>query len=276
MKYTILSIAGVALVAAGIAGLVFCVLGIVVLGQVQNRIEAFATEQLAVTNQALSATSEGLALAETALSQTAGAVSTLEGTIRTISQSVDDTQPTLEAIALFLGEELPAMIDSTQETLRGAATSAQLIDDFLYFVSSIPLLGTSKYNPEVPLHQGLADVADSLDQIPVSLGLAEEGLGAAGANLETLGRDFAQMADDIGQVGTSLEQAQPILAEYQAVVGDLTTLIDSINQGLPRWLGWLRLGLSLALVWLGIAQIALITQGGELVARSRALGNKPV
>jgi hypothetical protein len=34
----------------------------------------------------------------------------------------------------------------------------------------------------------------------------------------------------------------------------------------------LRLGLSLVLIWLGIAQIALITQGWELLAHSRKEG----
>jgi hypothetical protein len=38
---------------------------------------------------------------------------------------------------------------------------------------------------------------------------------------------------------------------------------------LPGWLSVIRLGISLMLIWLGIAQIGLLTQGWELIQRSR-------
>jgi hypothetical protein len=144
-----------------------------------------------------------------------------------------------------------------------------LVDDILGFITVIPLLGTDRYNPEVPLHQGLAEVADSLDGIPNALGTAEQGITAAGANLETLTGDFDQMAAEIGQVAATLEGAGPVLVQYQQVVADLQGLVTTVRDGLPQWLDWLRLGLSLVLVWLGIAQIGLIAQGWDLVGRSR-------
>jgi hypothetical protein len=269
MKDTLIRIAGIALVVAGIAGLVFCLVALVALGQIQDRVESTASEQLDVIDRALAATADGLALVENSLTQATSTVEALETTMADVGQAIGDTVPTIDSLADFLGEQLPATIGHTQETLRSAATSAQLVDDILGFITVIPLLGTDRYNPEVPLYQGLADVADSLDGIPNALGTAEQGIAAAGANLETLTGDFDQMAAEIGQVVASLEDAGPVLVQYQQVVADLQALVNTVRDGLPRWLGWLRLGLSLVLVWLGIAQVGLITQGWELVGRSR-------
>ena len=81
--------------------------------------------------------------------------------------------------------------------------------------------------------------------------------------------DFATMAESIAGLTTSLEKGQSVVVQYQDIVGDMQGLVVSVKQGLPQWLRWLRLGLSLVLLWLGIAQIGLLTQGWELIARSR-------
>ena len=77
------------------------------------------------------------------------------------------------------------------------------------------------------------------------------------------------MAGDIGRVATSIGSAQAVLAQYKGVIGQLESSIDWVSSALPSWINWLRLGLSALLIWLGIAQLALITQGWELIGRSR-------
>jgi hypothetical protein len=44
--------------------------------------------------------------------------------------------------------------------------------------------------------------------------------------------------------------------------------VTNARDNLPEWLRWARFGLSLVLIWLGIAQLGLLTQGWELVRRS--------
>jgi hypothetical protein len=172
-------------------------------------------------------------------------------------------------VGKLLGETLPATIETAQGTLRSISSSAQLVDDILYVVTSLPLLNLEDYNPEVPLSSGFSDVADDLNQIPKTLGSMEQDLTTATENLGVLQQDFTTMANDIGRVTNSLESAESILAEYQGIVADLQSQVDSIRQRMPQWLRLLQLGISLGLVWLGIAQIGLITQGFELIGRSR-------
>jgi len=257
--------AGIALIIAGIAGLVFSIGGLVVLPRLERQVDAVAAEQLEVLDRALAATLDGLITAETSLEQAVEAVDALEGVMVDVGLAINDTAPILDVAAELLGEQLPATINATQETLTSVATSAQLVDDILGVISVIPFLGTDRYNPDVSLHQGFQDVSDGLDGIPELLLTAGEGLSAGTESLQDVEKGFAAMGQSIGATTTSLESAQTVLNDYQQIVTDLHATLLSVSDSLPGWLRALRWGLTLALIWLGVAQIALITQGWELL-----------
>lgn len=268
MRRTLMRVAGTALIVAGVSGLIFSIVGLVVLGKVQRSIEASVTENLGLVGDALAATSEGLALAQTSLTQATNTIEALADTAAGTGEAMSGTVSTVDAVAEFLGEQLPATVRTTQSTLVSAATSAKLVDDVLALITAIPFLGTAQYNPEVPLHQGLEEIAAGLDGIPDSLGTIQEGLVAASGDLKGFGDDLHLMASNIGQIATSVESAESVLVQYQDIVANLQDLVASVQEALPEWLFWLRLGLSLVLIWLGIAQIGLLTQGWELIGRS--------
>ena len=136
-------------------------------------------------------------------------------------------------------------------------------------VTTIPLLGLDRYDPEVPLSEGVMEVASSLDGIPRSLSKAQEGLVSASDSLETMQTEIDGLSGEVGQIGMTLEGSRAVIQEYQAVVAEMQGMVSMVQQGLPQWLNWARWGLWLLLIWLGIAQFGLITQGWELVARSR-------
>jgi methyl-accepting chemotaxis protein len=269
IKRILVRSAGIALVVAGVSGLIFCIVGLIVLGQAQQIVEATVIKNLALVDQALAATAEGLTLAETSLSQSTATIESLAGTSAGVGQAIEGTIPTVETIAQFLGEQLPATLDSTQETLVSAATTAKVVDDALAVITAIPFLGTTRYNPEVPLYLGLEDIASSLDTIPASLKEIQKGLDATSSDLQVLAEDLTAMAGNISQIATSVASAQSVLVQYQDVVADLQALVGSVQEALPNWLRMLRWSLSLVLVWLGIAQLGLMAQGWELVNRSR-------
>jgi hypothetical protein len=61
-----------------------------------------------------------------------------------------------------------------------------------------------------------------------------------------------------------------VITKYQDIVGELRGEVAEVRRDLPGWLSAVRVGVSLVLLWLGIAQIGLLTQGWELILRSRA------
>jgi hypothetical protein len=262
--------AGISLIVAGILGLVLSIGGLIILPRLERQAEAVAMEQLEVLDRALAATLDGLMTAETSLVQAAEAVDTLEGIMIDVGLAINDTAPILDVAAELLGEQLPTTINATQETLTSVATSAQLVDDILGMISVIPLLGTDRYNPDVSLHQGFQDVSDGLDGIPELLFTAGEGLSAGTESLQGVEKGFAAMGRSIGETMTSLGSAQTVLQDYQRIVGDLHDTLLSVRESLPGWLRALRWGLTLVLIWLGVAQIGLMTQGWELLGRRSA------
>jgi hypothetical protein len=274
LKRALVRLVGVTLLLAGIVGLLFSIAGLVVLDRVRDQAEAFAIGQLDLLEQALTTTAEGLALADTSLSQAAETVVTLEQTMSGVSLAVSDTVPMVDVIADLIGEQLPTTIGVTQDTLYSVATSAQVVDDVLALITSIPFLGTARYDPKVPLHLGFEEVAASLDGIPESLVATQDGLTATRDHLQGLQQDFAAMAEDIGQVGTSVKDAQLVLDQYQEIVIDLQEMLSSVRQSLPGWLAGVQVAASLLLIWVGIAQLGLITQGWELMGRSRVRTGK--
>jgi methyl-accepting chemotaxis protein len=269
LKRMLARIAGIVLLVAGIAGLAFSIAALVLLGPLERKVEATATEQLALIDEALTTTADGLAVASTSLSRASVAIGSVEGTLGGVGQTINGTVPVLNSVTELLGEKLPATLETTQDTLRSVASSARLVDDVLAIVTTLPFLDLDVYNPDVPLFQGFEQMADSLGRIPESLSEAHDGLESTVGHIEQVEGDFASMADNVGGIVTDLEDAQSVIVQYQEIVSEVQGTISSARQSLPTWLRLLRWGLSLMLIWLGIAQIGLLTQGWELIERSR-------
>ncbi len=274
MKPIYQRISGVALMTAGVMGILMVIAGIIFMVRVRPRIAASASESLELIDRTLLTTEEGLVLAEDSLEQVVETVESLEATVASVGQTIYGTVPLVDSVADLLGERLTETIKATQDTLLSLAKSAKLVDNVLSIVTAIPFIGTDRYQPEVPLHVGLERVITSLDEIPDSLGAAQEDLTSSSGNLDAMQDDFTAMADNIGQIATSLDSAQSVLAEYRGIVTDLQEQVSSVRQGLPVWLRWLTSGSSFVLVWLGIAQIGPLNQGWELLQRSQLVGEE--
>ncbi len=274
MKPIYQRITGIALMTAGVMGIILVIAGIIFMVRVGPRVEASAAESLELVDRTLLTTEEGLVLAEDSLAQVVETVESLETTVASVGQTIYGTVPLVDSVADLLGERLTETIQATQDTLSSVAKSAKLVDNVLSIVTVIPFIGTDRYQPEVPLHVGLERVINSLDEIPDSLGAAQEDLTSSSGNLDAMQDDFTTMADNIGQIATSLESAQSVLGEYRDIVTDLQEQVSSVRQGLPVWLRWLGIAFSFLLAWLGIAQIGPLIQGWELIQRSRLVGEE--
>jgi len=267
-------ITGFALMTAGVIGILLVIAGIIFMVRVGPRVAASASESLELIDRTLLTTEEGLVLAEDSLEQVVETVESLEATVASVGQTIYGTVPLVDSVADLLGERLTETIKATQDTLLSVAKSAKLVDNVLSIVTAIPFIGTDRYQPEVPLHVGLERVITSLDEIPDSLGAAQEDLTSSSGNLDAMQDDFTVMADNIGQIATSLDNAQSVLAEYRGIVTDLQEQVSSVRQGLPVWLRWTGIVFSFVLIWLGIAQIGPLIQGWELIQRSRLVGEE--
>ena len=272
MKRVALLLAGTALVLAAIFGLIFAIGGIIVVGQAIQSIETGLNGGLELMDRTLQTTADGLRLADQSLQDVQTAVTSLETTIRQSGAALGNVIPSFRSLGDVLGTQVPDTLRSTQQSLKAASQGAAMIDGVLRTLSSIPFLNIAIYEPKVPLNESLQDVATNIQDIPAKLEAAQQGITDAIDNLEMIKGDVTTIADPIGRIGTSLGETQGVLANYQGIIGDLQQQVGHLQTNVATWLNWLKWGVWLILIWLGIAQIGLFTQGLELIGRGRALG----
>jgi hypothetical protein len=265
MKRILTKIAGILLIAAGVAGLAFSMAGWVFLARAEAQVEPVLQEQVDLMARTLATTAEGLAVAEDSLDQALTIVASVETTVAGAGRAIGQTVPAFESVSVLLNEKLPATLSATKEALKSVASSAKIIDDVLAVVTSIPLVGIEQYNPEVPLHEGLETVIDSLGEMPTPLDGAQRGITATEGNMDQLEGDLTAVATDIGRTTTTLREARTVVRDYQIVVADWTETVTTVQAQLPTWLRWIRRNLSLALLFLAVAQIGPLSRGWALV-----------
>ena len=269
MKQVLTRAAGVALIAAGVAGVLFCVLALVVVSRLASNVQSSADRRIAQLERALTATSDGLVVAHESLGRAEVTMRALHTTVNDASQAITDTLPALDRVGVLVGQDLPTTITSTRSALASAQETARVADSLLGTISRFQLIGADTYNPKVPLNVAIGQVADSLKDLPEELTGMQGDLRQTASNLGKVNAQIGSVASHMGEIGTSMADAESVITKYQGVVTELRGEVAGLRRDLPGWLSGLRLGISLVLIWLGIAQIGLLTQGWELIQRSR-------
>lgn len=256
---------GMTLIATAVLGLVISLAGLVVVGYAGARAQAALQRQVTVVDNALAATSDGLAVAETSLEAARRTVSNLSSVVGNVSQAVSDTEPGLVALQDLLGEQLPETIVSTQVALDGAAETATIVDGVL---SALSLFGV-RYDPEVPLNVAIDRVSQSLAAVPPSLDTVAAGLGTTTTQLGTIASDLTEVETGLQAIATDLIDAARVIDQYQVVVSDLQAELVMLRTTAPGWIRVARWGGTVLLVWLGLAQLGLLTQSWQLLAQGQ-------
>lgn len=246
---------GIMLMSAAVLGLLLSVLGFGLVwwaeGRINERVERAATQ----AREALDATEALLIAVDDSL---AGAESELEA-VRT---ALDSTARTTRDFGALAGGDAATVISDTRTALQSLSRTAGVIDTTLRVVSDLPLVGSARYRPDVPLAESIERVEQSLAPLPTQLVEAERNLNRTAASIESI-RD--ELGDRPGRPGanTTLRAAQDSVAAYRATVDDLQRSTARVEKDFARALRWANLFASLLLVWLAVAQIGLLTQGYE-------------
>jgi methyl-accepting chemotaxis protein len=270
MRQVLTRAAGAALIAAGVTGILFSLIALVVASRFLSDIQASADRRIAQIDRALTATGDGLIVAHDSLGRAEATISSLRTTIDGASQAITDTLPALDRVGVLVGQDLPATITSTRSALASAQETARVADGLLSTISQFQLIGAEIYNPQVPLNVAIGQVANSLDGLPESLASMQGDLRQTAGNLGEVNVQISSVAGNMDEIGASMANAETVIAKYQGIVGELRGQLAEVRYALPSWLSAIRVGVSLVLLWLGIAQIGLLTQGWELIQRSRA------
>jgi chromosome segregation ATPase len=218
-----------------------------------------------LVSSTLEATSSGLSAVDETLSSTILNITTLESTIQTASKSVDDSVPMVESISGLLSGNLPGAIEATQTGLTTLQDAAGTIESTLKLLTSIPFIPIERYAPEVAFTDALEDISENLDPISQSLVEMESTLNTTQSNITEISADLENISQNISDLNSSLSDIQLVIEQYQEVITTAQEKIDSIRINLGMIITVTAWIFTIIFVWLGIAQLGLLTQGIERV-----------
>lgn len=220
--------------------------------------------------------SSALGLVETTLITTENAVEVLSGVVDkakidleliqssldSLGTSIEGISTSLETSSALIGDDLRLTVIQTQVALSSAATSAEIIDGTLGFLASIPLLGAD-YQPDVPLHVSLDQVAASFNDIPDSLDSLETNLNTTSDDMKSFSSDLALLSGNLGTFNADLADSKSVLIDYDLIISNTLTKLKSFQSHLAGTSILISLILSGVLLWLGIAQVNVYIRGFE-------------
>jgi prefoldin subunit 5 len=258
-------IIGITFIVAAIFGLIFSIAGIALVWGVKAPLTANLVNAIDLIDTTLEATSSGLVVVDDTLTRTISELNTLENTVQTASKGVDDSVPMVESLSGLLSGSIPQAIETTQTGLTTLQDAAGTLESTLLLLTSIPFLPIESYAPEVPFTTALEDVSLSLDAIPESLSEMEETLNSTQGNLVMLAAQVRIISRGISDLKTDLYEIQLVLDQYQNVIATIQDKVDAFRANMYTIISvtvWL---FTIIFIWLGIAQIGLLTQGLERV-----------
>jgi methyl-accepting chemotaxis protein len=258
-------IIGTTFIVAAIIGLILSAAGTVLVWAVREPLTTNLVNTIDLIGTTLEATSSGLSAVDETLSSTISNINNLESTIQTASKAVDDSVPMVESISGLLSGNFPDAIEATQTGLTTLQDAAGSIESTLQLLTSIPFLPIERYAPEVAFTDALEDVSESLDPISQSLVEMEGTLNTTQGNMIMIAAQLRIMSRNISDLKSSLYDIQLVLEQYQEVITTAQEKVDSIRINLSTIITVTAWIFTIIFIWLGIAQLGLLTQGLERV-----------
>jgi hypothetical protein len=268
MNRLLMWLLGVMLILAAGIGLIFGGSGLVLYWRFAPRLESNLQNGVNLLERSVKTTGDLLQLVGQVLDQSMQSVDTVDTTLQDVGSMLGSTSQVTASVSNLFQKDLVPVVQETQSSLESVQSSAKVIDDTLKIISGIPFIG-ARYRPDVPLQDSIARVKGSLDSVPVSLKSVGKEMDTASTNILAMQSDLDTLGQQIIEIRQNLSKAEKTIADYQIILEELRASLELIRGGLPetiRLLGW---GVSLFLVWLLIAQVGLLTQGLELIQRSK-------
>ena len=137
-------------------------------------------------------------------------------------------------------------------------------------LGSAPLVGDLvgstdvSYNPEKPLANSLGELATNLESLPDTFIEMSASLSTTDEKLVTIQSNLITMSGSIELISASLGEYQTMILQSQSSVGNLTSILNNIENNLPAILNTVTIVLSLLFFWLFAAQVVILSQGWEL------------
>lgn len=256
--------AGSILSVLAVLGVIFSLVSIASVWIFRPKVTEALDDSLNILQVVLNTTGGGIGNLRGTLDGTRDDFLLLQNSLINIQSTAQSTSGSLEASANLIGDGLTLTLKDTQTALDSAASSAELIDDTLAFLASIPWLSLD-YRPETSLHLSLAQVSSSLDEVPDELQEIETNLNDTAAGLDTFAEDLGALSESMAHFTEDLDDAEKLLDDYDLILTDATDRLSSLQSNLALFSVLASSFVTGVLLWLGVAQVNVLLRGQDYI-----------
>jgi len=251
---------GLILIILSSLGLLFAVTGIASIWVFRPKVNGILLSLTDAVDDTLTNTSEMLNVLDSTLDNVSGNFSIIRSTFDNLDVTITNISDSMDTSAALVGDNLKITIIDTQTALSSASSSAVIIDKTLSVLAAIPYWGAD-YQPEVPLHTSLEQVASSLDGIPGSLETLEENLTNTADGLTMFNSNLSELSTNIEMYEADLGEAQQVLKDYSNIIDRIQTKLGVFNQNVTTYLTYICLFLTGILFFLAISLLNPFLKG---------------
>lgn len=271
---------GVLILIIGIGGIGIAFFGARLGHQLVERVATNFDQTLKLTSDSLDMVSESLVLAKSSLTDVNAVVTTAGTTADNLAETVSDTRPLLDQISTVASDQVPDSLETVQDAFPSLEQAAGVIDRTLVTLNSFRIdeqifglniqydLGVD-YDPEIPFDQSVRDLGEGLEGIPESLRALDAYIDVTSSNLETVSQDIRTLADDLETVNGRINEFDPIFDDYLVMITDINDSTRQMRAQILSEVESINNGITLAMAWLALTQIAPLYLGWELVTGRR-------
>jgi chromosome segregation ATPase len=229
-----------------------------------------------ILDQSLTTTQDGLEIISQEVQLISTNMTSLLDTTQALGDTIHASGPMLDSLNNLTSKDLPNTITATQSALLSAQSSAQLMDNVLSTLTSIPFINVAPYQPQVPLHTALSDVSTSLNSLRPALVSINASLTLSKNNMSALEKEMTKISETTKDMSSTFSGVQAIVNQYKVTTQTLQNQIQAIRSAAPGWINSLAYLFTLGLLWFMLAQASLLAQGLYLLGKLSPKRNYPV
>jgi methyl-accepting chemotaxis protein len=261
------------LIGSAVLGWLISLSGLVLLWLSYQPVKSTATEVLEVTEGALEVSSQTIVLLENSLLSAEASLGEVQTTLNGFSSVIGNTSTVLEVISQVLQDELIQILRDTSTGLEGLEKTSRLIDNTLNFISSVPFIGSSQYQPETPLAESVASIRKDLQGLPPAMDKVSSELSQTASSLQSLPEAMDNLTLQLTAIQENLKKSRNQMDEYHLIIQSYQNKLERFKNNLPVFISGSYVIISVLFVWIALAQIGLFNQGMEHLTRSRNIAN---
>jgi hypothetical protein len=228
-------------------------------------------------HQSLTSSQKVMVVTRQALGATVDSVDALSVMLASTATSLEDSAPVITQVNVLMGKNLPATLESANDSLKSAQQAAVVLDStvksleaFQLAMSSVPLVSAfvqlpeQGYNPEKPLAESLGEVAANLEDLPVMFTEMSTNLDKADDNLATIKDSLTTMSGSVKLISNSLSEYEAMVSQSETSMANLGPILTNVQANLKPAIDSAVLVITLFLFWLLAIQVVIFSQGWEL------------